>query len=136
MPDKDVSKFLRASKQRLTSAEVLYKNGVYLDCVYLAGYSIECALKSAILSQVPLRNHREFIQEHFRGAIAHDYEYLKKLLKDRGFSIPADVTEMFCRVSSWSTDLRYEVGLRNPEETESFLNAAAKILKWVEGSVY
>jgi hypothetical protein len=60
----------------LTSASVLWSNQLYLDSMYLAGYTFECALKALILSRVPIRQRPEFLREYFHGAVAHNYEYL------------------------------------------------------------
>jgi hypothetical protein len=52
----DVRKWLRAAQQRFTAAEVLSRNQLHLDAIYLAGYSAECTMKAVLLSRVPEQN--------------------------------------------------------------------------------
>ena len=50
--------------------------------VYLAGYSVECMLKALILSAVPQAQEAALLAR-FRGARAHDYEWLLELYAER-----------------------------------------------------
>jgi HEPN domain len=135
MRDADVRKFLRAADQRWTSAEILYRNAMHLDAMYLAGYVPECALKALILSRVPGSKHARYLQEHFRGAGAHQYEYLRYLLRTLNVTIPLPISKRLTTIATWSTDLRYEVGLKKAAEAESFLAAAKAVRDWVERSL-
>ncbi len=132
MQDKEVNRFRRAAGQRLTSAEILYKSRMYLDCMYIAGYSTECVLKALILARVPPSKRTRFVREHFRGAVAHDFEYLKGLLRNLGVALPTREARMLRAIASWTTDLRYEVGLRKASEAQSFLDAVRTIRDWAE----
>ena len=42
---------------------------------------------------------------------------------------------MLLRAETWSTDLRYQVGLVETEEAEAFLDAAVQILHWIQRSL-
>jgi hypothetical protein len=135
MLDKDVTNYLRAAEQRLTSAEVLYKNDLYLDCIYIGGYVVECALKALILARIPKNNRLSYELDYFRGSVAHDYEYLKGLLNKQGIVKPREVIKPFQKIATWSTDLRYEVGRGNPKEADAFLISVKVILDWVKRSI-
>ena len=136
MRDKEVNKWLRAAAQRLAAARILFHDDRYLDCMYLAGYAPECALKALILSRVHRHTREKFIQDHFRGAYTHNYEYLKGILKKNWtIGIPPEISRMFQQIATWSTDLRYEVKLRERREAQEFLKSAETILNWVERSL-
>jgi HEPN domain-containing protein len=135
MRDRDVNKLLRAARQRLTSATILRNQAMYLDSMYIAGYAPECALKALILANVVGRQRAAYQREHFRGAIAHDFEYLRALLRRRRVQIPLHVARSLRRIASWSTNLRYEVGLKRAAEADQFLAAAREIVEWVERSL-
>lgn len=128
-------KFLRAGKQRLNSAGVLLENGMNLDSMYLAGYAVECALKALILARRPRGREEEFLADYCCGTKGHSLESLKAVLKDAGCSMPWDVAEKFRKVVGWTTDLRYEVGLKGYNEASGFVDAARAVTRWVERSL-
>lgn len=68
------------------------------------------------------------------GARGHDFEYLKGSLKERrrgrnkmDREILGALAVFLQVVSSWSTDLRYQVGTLKPREAERFFSAAKAI---------
>jgi HEPN domain-containing protein len=133
--EKQIRLFERASKQRLTAAGILLDNGIYLEAVYLAGYAVECALKALLLRWTPRRQHAATLKKLTQvGAKGHDFEYLKRLLKEQRRAqdrkdpeiLGALVTHLQV-VASWSTELRYQVGALDPEESEQFFEAAKAI---------
>jgi HEPN domain-containing protein len=139
---KEIRLFQRAADQRLTTAEFLFDHEFYLDAVYLAGYGVECALKSLILRRTA---RTEFAQMLARlteaGAKGHDFEYLKMLLKSQlGGKSKTDQSalgEMAVHlgyVHTWSTDLRYQVGNLKPKDARRFMIAARQILSWCSRS--
>jgi HEPN domain-containing protein len=146
MPDrkKDVRRFQRAAAQRLTAANLLLKNGFNLETTYLAGYAVECSLKALILRRSPRGRHTEMMEKLTKvGAKGHDFEYLKNILKklltgsERTKDVdafPAKVYNALARVATWSTDLRYEVGLVETRTAQLFLEAAEAIREWMERS--
>ncbi len=133
--DKDVNKWLQAAKQRLTTAEFLAENRMYLDSMYLAGYCPECVLKAVIISRVSKHKRERYVKEHFRSARGHDYEHLKELLlKDFKVRLPDEIAALLHQ-TAWTTDLRYAVGRKDAREAETFLDTCHQILKWGERSV-
>ncbi len=73
---KEARLFYRCAKQRLVEARVLQKAFMPTGAVYLAGYSIECILKTLIFSVVPAAQ-IEAVLGSFRGVRAHDYNWLR-----------------------------------------------------------
>jgi HEPN domain-containing protein len=133
--EKQIRLFQRAADQRLTTAEFLLDNGFFLDAVYLAGYGVECAMKALALRWTPRRECDAMIAKLTEaGAKGHDFEYLKGILKEqrRGkdrsdWEILGTLTTHLKVVSSWSTELRYQVGTMDPAEAEEFFEAAKAI---------
>jgi hypothetical protein len=127
-----VRKLIRAAKQRLTSSDVLLKNGQFIDSMYLAGYGVECALKALLMSRLPPGKRRQTEEQVFRGKSGHDFENLKARIRKCGVAFPKAITNHLQIVSTWSTDLRYEVGVGPGDDAQAFGDAAIAIVKWVE----
>ena len=90
-------------------------------------------LKALILSAVPQTQEAELLAR-FRGAKAHDYEWLLHLYAEKGGArMPSFVVPHFVRVNSWSTDMRYAPGTIVAHEAKAFLDAAIDIMTWAEG---
>jgi len=70
----------------------------------------------------------------FRGARAHDYEWLLQVYAEKGGArLPPSVVPHFARVNSWSTDMRYAPGTIAAREAQAFVDSAAEILLWADG---
>lgn len=126
-------RFYRVAKQRFDDALLLLEMGRTTAAVYLAGYSVECMLKALILSAVPQAQAEEILGL-FRGARAHDYEWLLRLYTEKGGArMPPAIVPYFARVNSWSTDMRYVPGTIAMCEAQGFVDAATEILTWADG---
>src|SRR4051794_39442863 len=101
--------FQKAALQRLTTAEFLLENRYNLDAMYLAGYTVECALKALILESTPVADRAEMRKLISSGKKMHNLEILGGILKDLGRPIPLELVKRFRR-SGWSTALRYAAG--------------------------
>lgn len=126
--------FLRAAAQRLGTAELLLGNGYNLDAMYLAGYTIECALKALILETTPETDRKKMLKEISSGKQMHSAEALLGRLRDRNRRIPLKLVKRL-RPSDWSTNLRYETGRIDTGETRAFLKTAKAVYDWVEGEM-
>ena len=85
--------FFRSAKERLEDADVLYdaEPKRTTGTVYLAGYSVECALKALILASEPASRHEETL-DSFRGAKAHSFDWLREQYQLRtGQVFPQDI---------------------------------------------
>lgn len=125
-------RFYRAAKQRFADALLLLDMGRTTAAVYLAGYSVESILKALILSAVP-RSQEEEVLSKFRGARAHDYEWLMRFYRDKGGTrMPRQLILHFARVNTWSTDMRYSPGTIAMREAKAFLDSVAEIIHWAD----
>lgn len=129
----EARRFYQSAIQRFEDARFLLEAERTTGAMYLAGYSVECMLKALILSTIP-RGGRAGVLASFRGAAAHDFNWLKaKYLKCGGPPFPSDVSKSFSLVETWTTDLRYNAGTIRRAEAESFLRAAEAIMTWADG---
>lgn len=125
--------FYRASKQRFEDAEFLLDVGRTTAAIYLAGYSVECIIKALVLAVVPRAQENEILAM-FRGARAHDYDWLRQFYAERGGPrLPPDLVPHFTRVNTWSTDMRYLPGTIALRDAKAFLDSALEILIWADG---
>jgi HEPN domain-containing protein len=126
--------FLRVAAQRLTTAEFLLEHRYNLDAMYLAGYTVECALKALILEATPEADRNDILMRISSGKHMHYPEALGSLLKDRGYPIPLELVKRLRRFG-WSTNLRYEAGRTNTGETRAFLKTAKSVYDWVKEQI-
>jgi hypothetical protein len=130
---KEARLFYRCSFQRFEESQILLRTGYTTGAVYLAGYAIECILKSLILSAVS-RNKVDAVLQSFRGQRAHDYQWLRSLCFSKGGArFPTEVRHSFTLVDGWSTEMRYSPLVLKIEDANSFLKAADVILRWADG---
>jgi HEPN domain-containing protein len=125
--------YYRAGKQRFDDAQLLLQEGRTTGAVYLAGYTVECFLKSLVLASVAPGLRRQLLAQ-FRGSRAHEIEWLGALYRRRvGLAIPRDITRHLSRVASWSTDLRYATGVVKRQEADEFMNSVMAVAAWADG---
>jgi HEPN domain-containing protein len=134
VPDSAEAKlYYRCAFQRHEDAQILLRADRTTGAVYLAGYGLECILKALVLSGLAPAARTEILNS-FRGARAHDYEWLRtRYLQNGGARFPREVTEAFTLVNDWSTDMRYLPGTLRAEDAEGFLSAADRIIRWANG---
>lgn len=125
--------YFRSAMQRFEDAEILLAADRTTGAVYLAGYSIECILKALILEALPASRRVEVMAE-FRGAKAHNYDWLRSLYYDetKGPRFPMEVTEAFTFVRDWSSELRYAPFTIAYEDAEGFIEAIKTIIAWAK----
>lgn len=126
--------FQKAALQRLTTAEFLLQKGYNLDAMYLAGYTLECAMKALILEFTPAADKARTLQSISSGGKMHNLQVLSELLEKLGCPVPLELRKKIRR-SRWSTALRYESGRTDTGETRAFLKTAKSIYNWVESQL-
>ncbi len=125
--------FYRAAKARFDDAQLLFNLKRTTAAMYLAGYSVECMLKSLILSVVPLTQEDQILGM-FRGARAHNYNWLIGQYWLRGGApFPPSIVPHFNIVVRWSTDLRYSPRIIRTHEAKAFLTSVTDMIKWADG---
>ena len=133
--DREIRRFERVADKRLTAATLLLDHGFHLEAVYIAGYSVECALKSLILKRTPRKEVDVMMRRLTKvGARGHDFEYLRGILSREPISlgIPKAIREQLQRVATWATDLRYDVNRVAFDDADRFLRATSGIRDWAK----
>jgi hypothetical protein len=130
--DINARRYYRVAFQRLDDGNALLTISRPRAAVYLTGYAVECILKALLVMSTPA-GERPAMLATFRGAIAHNIEWLRDRLIERIGRLPVIENRHVSLVSSWSTDLRYEPGPGNRDDAEAFLASATAILKWADG---
>jgi len=127
----------RISEQRLREAKILLDAEAYPGAFYLAGYAVECALKSCIAKK--FKEH-EFPDGDFVNSI---YSHkLDQLLRHAGLEHEPEITvgsksqlwEYWSYVKTWNESKRYEEP--TPEEAKELYWAIADptdgVLQWLK----
>lgn len=115
---------------RLQDAHVLHAAARYDGAFYLAGYSLELALKSSICKtlnwqEFPATN-KEF--ERFRSFKVHDLEVLLKL-SGREAAIKVQLLDAWLTAKNWNPELRYlPIGFASPDSTRELLDAVSELM--------
>ncbi|MFO0848179.1 MAG: HEPN domain-containing protein [Gemmataceae bacterium] len=131
--DPDARLFYRVALDRFDDAGVLLADGRTTGAVYLAGYSVECMLKALVLATVPAA-HRPDVLDEFRGAKAHNFDWLRDLYRMYGGPHPPpEAVRALYEVNGWGTALRYRAGTIPVRQARQFLAAARKIMTWADG---
>ena len=130
--DINARRYYRVAYQRLDDGTALLEISRPRAAIYLTGYAVECILKALLLMSTPAADRAELLAT-FRGAIAHNIEWLRDRLVQRIGRLPVGENRQVSLVSSWSTDLRYEPGPGDVDDAKAFLAAAESILAWANG---
>jgi hypothetical protein len=130
--DIDARRYYRVAYQRLEDGAALLEISRPRAAVYLTGYAVECALKALLLVSTPAGD-RPAVVATFRGAVAHNIDWLRERLVRRIGRLPVAENRHVSLVSSWSTDLRYEPGPGDADDAAAFLAATGSILAWANG---
>lgn len=125
-------RFLRAAEKRFQEAQFLLEARFGTGAVYLGGYAVECALKALLLSSEPARRNADTLAS-FRGAIAHDFNWLRQGLGERRIELPRSTVALLNDVLWWSTDLRYDPAEIELDTAGEFMTSSGEILAWVRG---
>ena len=126
--------FQSVSTLRIEEAEVLLKAGKWDGAYYVAGYAVECALKSCIIKMLMARD--AFPEKKFSAeCYQHDLDQLLKLagMEDE-MNQSGPVAAKWAIVKDWSEQSRYEFGRDEPEVREFFkdINDPAEgVLQWI-----
>jgi HEPN domain-containing protein len=117
------------ARQRFEEAEILLKNRRPNGCIYLAGFAVECILKSLILANTTKRQ-REKVMLAVKAEYGHDLDALRKEAGRRGIHMTREVMEEFRRSNTWNNNLRYSPGIQSTEDAQTLLSAADEVIMW------
>lgn len=138
-----VSEQAKAARHRLDDAKVLLAAGRWRGAMYLAGYSVECLLKTKLMRQLGCRNLQQLDDGLTRrGAIeasatvfTHQLELLLRLLNaDERLRQHREHWRNFTIVNGWVPAWRYAADPANPKDAPVFLEAVVTLSAWIENN--
>ena len=139
-----VSEQAKASTHRLDDARALLHAGRWRGAMYMAGYAVECLLKTKLMQMYSCRALRDLEDElQRRGVLAehatvftHQLELLLRLtqrfaqLRQHRMLWP-----QFALINRWIPAWRYTADVANRQDATDFLEAVAQIMQWLEHNV-
>ena len=139
-----VSEQAKAAKHRLEDAQSLYSTKRWRGAMYLAGYAVECLLKTKLMRMFDCRRLRDLEPDlQQRGLLSthatiftHQLELLLRLTRstDRLRTNQAH-WQSFTLVNHWMPAWRYTADLSNAEDSKDFIEAVEELVHWIEYNV-
>jgi len=136
----NAAEFQKLANERIADAKVLLVARRWSATYYLAGYAVECALKSCVLARVTAEAEVIFDDRRFSEKCwTHDLAQLVTLanlhetLKDQRTG-EAEFLQNWDIVTAWNEWSRYEISTRNEAEElyEAITNKKHGVLPWVK----
>lgn len=139
-----ISEQAKASKHRLDDAYALLNAVRWRGAMDMAGYAVECLLKTKLMRIYSCRNLRELedvLQQ--RGLLAaqatvftHQLELLFRLTQSlERLQQNRVLWRQFTLVNRWLPAWRYTADLANQQDAEDFLAAVEVIMGWIDHSI-
>lgn len=137
-----VSEQGKAGKHRMDDARALFNAVRWRGAMYLAGYSVECLLKTKLMRMFGCRHLRELEEElQNRGVLASGTlftHHLEALLRLTGALDRLRQNEehwrLFNMVNRWVPAWRYTADQSNQDDASDFLSAVEKVSRWIENN--
>ena len=136
-----VSELDGASRQRLADAQALLNASRWRGAMYMAGYAVECLLKTKLMHIYDCKSLRELedllrqrsILPVHRTVFTHQLEDLLKLAPGYNrLRQNRDVWHMFHEVNLWTPQWRYTAKHSTRQEATRFLAFIENIMRWIE----
>ena len=133
-----------ASRQRLEDARILLKASRWRGAMYIAGYAVECLLKTKLMQIYDCKNLRELddvLQRRFAlpvgGTIfTHQLETLFKLTPSyHRLQQNQEILSAFNVVNRWAPKWRYVSKQTTRDEATFFMNAVEKVMHWIDSNI-
>jgi len=139
-----VSEQSKASKHRRDDAQALFNAVRWRGAMYLAGYSVECLLKTKLMRKFGCRHLQELEEELQRRGLLKEQDsiythQLERLLRWADGLDPlrgnADLWRSFTLANQWIPAWRYHPDLSNREDADDFLAAVDRLLRWIDSNL-
>ena len=135
-----ISELAVASRQRLADAQALLNASRWRGAMYMAGYAVECLLKTKLLHIYDCKNLRELedllrqrsILPAHRTVFTHELEGLLRLTPSYSrLRQDRDFWRMFQVVNLWNPQWRYTVKQTTYQEAAKFLTFIENVMHWI-----
>lgn len=134
----------KASRHRLDDAKALLNASRWRCAMYIAGYAVECLLKTKLMQMYNCRHLRDLEDELQRRSMlaahgtvfTHQLEALLKLAQGYNrLRQNQNLWRMFNTVNRWVPAWRYTANLANREDASDFMDAVEKIMHWINNNI-
>lgn len=134
----------KASVHRLDDAYALYKAARWRGAMYIAGYAVECLIKSKLMQIYHCRHLRELEDElQQRGLLAvdatvftHHLEALLELTQStHRLRQHRELWSAFNMVNRWVPAWRYTATVTTEEDAQDFLSAVEQVRSWIDNNL-
>ena len=112
--------------------------------MYLAGYSVECLLKTKLMQMFDCRHLRELEEELLRRKVlaaeatvfTHQLEVVLRLTNamDR-LRQNDEIWRSFNLVNRWVPAWRYNANMSNEDDANEFMDAVQSVSHWIEHNI-
>lgn len=127
------------AEERLLATQALLTAQSWASAYYMAGYAVECGLKSCVLARVAAAPEVIFLERRFSERCwTHDIEELVRLagleaVRDTDAVANPALGANWAVVKSWSEKSRYQ--MKTQPEAEALYNAIADnangVMRWI-----
>lgn len=139
-----VSELDGASRQRLADAKVLFNAFRWRGAMYMAGYAVECLLKTRLMHIYDCKNLRELedmlrqrsVLPANRTVFTHQLEDLlrltpgyNRLMRNR------EMLPLFNKINQWTPNWRYTSKSTNRREATEFMTSIESFMQWVNNNL-
>ncbi len=135
-----ISELAVASRQRLADARVLFNASRHRGAMYMAGYAVECLLKTKLLHIYDCNNLRELeellrqrsILPTNRTVFTHQLEDLLRLTPGYNrLKRNTDVWHSFHEINRWTPHWRYTPKQATRQEAIEFMTDIENVMHWI-----
>ena len=139
-----ISELAGASRQRLADAQALFNAARWRGAMYIAGYAVECLLKTKLIHIYDCKNLEELedllrqrsILSADRTVFTHRLEDLLRLTPGYNrLKQNRDLWHMFHAVNLWTPQWRYTAKQATQQEATRFLTRIENILHWINNNL-
>ena len=139
-----VSELAVASRQRLEDARALLNASRWRGAMYMAGYAVECLLKTKLMHIYDCKNLRELedlllqrsILPVHRTVFTHQLEDLLRLTPGYNRLMQnRDTLALFNKVNRWIPNWRYTSKLTDRREATEFMTSIERFMHWINNNL-
>lgn len=134
----------KAGKHRWEDAQALSNAARWRGAMYMAGYSVECLLRTKLMRMFDCHRLGELEDELRRRGVlpadmtifTHQLEVLLKLTNAAPrLRQSRECWPLFNLVNRWVPAWRYTADQSNPDDANDFLNAVEVVSRWIENNI-
>ena len=139
-----VSELAAASRQRLADAQALFNASRWRGAMYMAGYAVECLLKTRLIHIYDCKNLRELedllrqrsMLPENRTVFTHQLEDLLRLTPGYNRLIRnREMLPLFNKVNQWTPNWRYTSKSTHRREATEFMISIESFMQWINNNL-